>query len=952
MLNQRLMTFLCLLFLLNFGTAISQTGTATFLMVFGTGEVENLEWDGHVAVTGGRLVDVQPWMLDSEDEVTAAGTWNFRSPITKRSGRFAERLIHDIKGVIVTIDGTESTRLQVSTAQGDFSFKPSDVSAGSEKWFLNRACVVRRSAVTAAASTREYADDQPSLAVDSSGEIWMGWAAYREGGQDVICVRKNTSDGLGPIEYVTPQAGDYYKTAMSVDDQGQPWIVWAARRDNNFDLFGSVYSDGQWSDAQQLTNHPQPDIHQVMTTASDGTMWLVWQSFRTGNADIFARSYSNDRWSEPIPLTHDAGNDWEPAIASDNLGRLCVVWDTYRHGDYDVYLKTMKDGIWSAPMPVTNSPAFEARASVTADGHNSFWISWEIGHDNWGKDHSGRMSLSSPRENAPTNSMFRGLGMNVGVGLARFKDGQFARQIPPLSPSLTGELHTVARDQPQRMHLAADGSGRPWLFFRYRRSHMEGNNESHLWVAYGVYLQGDKWSAPIYLPLSNGDLPMAVRATRLPGNRVAVVFSGDRRRTVQPREGQGYYATRHNDVFFTTLTTADNASPNAAGTFTQSPHVLRSLNSPVSDVRRFQIRHDGIDYRVYWGDLHRHTTISWDGSGYDGTMEALYRYGIDAGEMDFVAVTDHQYGYRDAIGANRLPVEPARPIFDWWQTQKLADVYHAPGIFAPLFGYERTLGFPHGHRNVINWQRGYLMVPYFRADNGVAIDEDEEMHLWDALRGQEAITIPHTPASGMGTNWAYNDSKIETVVELYQGYRVNYEYAGAPLADTGDDPLLKPISGGIRPDGYVWNALAKGYRLGFIASSDHFSTNLSYAAVYAQDFSRESIFKGLQSRRTYAASDKILLDVRLNGHLMGEEFVTQDRPRLDVHVRGTDTIQNIDIIKDNAVVYSMSPESIEASFTYIDREAETGNSYYYVRVIQNNKAAAWGSPFWVTWQLP
>jgi len=83
----------------------------------------------------------------------------------------------------------------------------------------------------------------------------------------------------------------------------------------------------------------------------------------------------------------------------------------------------------------------------------------------------------------------------------------------------------------------------------------------------------------------------------------------------------------------------------------------------------------------------------------------------------------------------------------------------------------------------------------------------------------------------MGTDWRDNDGAVEPLVEIYQGDRVSAEYEGAPKAAYGALPYTAP--GGFRPAGYVWNAWAKGYKLGVQASSDHLSTHLSYACTIA-----------------------------------------------------------------------------------------------------------------------
>ena len=91
--------------------------------------------------------------------------------------------------------------------------------------------------------------------------------------------------------------------------------------------------------------------------------------------------------------------------------------------------------------------------------------------------------------------------------------------------------------------------------------------------------------------------------------------------------------------------------------------------------------------------------------------------------------------------------------------------------------------------------------------------------------------MSHTSGTNMGTDWRDNDPAIEPVVEIYQGARNSYEVLGGPRVHDPDTPP-KNAPGGFKPLGMVWNAWAKGYRLGTITSSDHGSTHISYALVY------------------------------------------------------------------------------------------------------------------------
>src|SRR5205823_8546941 len=104
----------------------------------------------------------------------------------------------------------------------------------------------------------------------------------------------------------------------------------------------------------------------------------------------------------------------------------------------------------------------------------------------------------------------------------------------------------------------------------------------------------------------------------------------------------------------------------------------------------------GKKYRLLRGEFHRHTEISWDG-GPDGSLEDMFRYAIDAAAMDWIGNGDHDNG--------------AGREYSWWLIQKLTDAYHVPKAFTPMFCYERSVAYPHGHRNCLFARRGIRTLP-------------------------------------------------------------------------------------------------------------------------------------------------------------------------------------------------------------------------------------------------
>jgi hypothetical protein len=205
--------------------------------------------------------------------------------------------------------------------------------------------------------------------------------------------------------------------------------------------------------------------------------------------------------------------------------------------------------------------------------------------------------------------------------------------------------------------------------------------------------------------------------------------------------------------------------------------------------------------------------------------------------------------------------------------------------------------------------------------------------------------MSHTSATLMGTDWRDNDPTLEPLVEIYQGDRTSAEYEGAPKAPRGSDPYSQP--GGYEPAGFVWNAWAKGYKLGVQSSSDHSSTHISYAVVLSEGHTREQVVQAIAARHAYAATDNIVLDVRSGDHIQGDIFTASAKPRLEIRVLGTAPIDKVEVIRNNQFVFSSRPGKPSVDLKYEDSDPKGGESYYYVRVQQSDGQMAWSSPLWI-----
>jgi hypothetical protein len=912
-----------------------------FRITLGLTDKQPADWSGQVSVAGGEVTGISGWRFESKDAVEGTRGWKCRThenivrgehfPITPASGKALPPPKQPWpNGVNLTVRG-EAPTLTISLPTGEIKFKASDILLGEPKTYLDDRVRIERLPATsvlrpAAAPKAEdpVQDDYPAFWVRyKTGKHYLAWAAYRQRKDRVLLAERDGPDGAWsePKEVAGP--GDHFGVALASTHGETFWIVWASQHESNWDLFARPYQDGKLGEEVRLTDGAGPDIWHTMTTDGRGRAWLVWQSFRDGQSDIFARCVDGDGWHDPIRVSTAKANDWNPVVAPDTKAdRVWVGWDTYENGDYGIRVRSLSGGpspkLGEVLCPDT-SPVFQAHPSLACDGAGRLWAAWEQSGPQWGKDTGYQV-----RENPGTR-----LYQDRRVRVACLEGGKWRELEADLDKALPADLREF-NGLPQ---LQGDTEGRMWLAFRHRtcrHPRIDGWATQARWDVYATAFLGDRWMNPVALPYSSGRQDMRLSSQRDPRGSVYFAHASDNRDWAMPS-----LMERNLSVAVSRLSGAGRPAEARLRDRKISAIPVKRLHpreaEQVARVRAHKVEAGTRTYRIYRGDMHRHTDISQDGVG-DGSLTDLFRYGLDAAALDFNVVTDHN------MGQNKE--------YPWWRTQKANDLYTIPGAFISLYGYERSVPYPNGHRNILWTERGHRTLPVPQRAIRKQMAEDTGK-LFEYLRRTGGICTPHTSATDQGTDWKEHDDALEPVVELFQGYQSSYEAPGAPrtLGETTDQ-----IHGPYKPDGFISLALAKGYRLGFQSSSDHISTHISYTCILAEEFSRKGLIEALKKRHSYAATDNVVLDVRMGTNIMGDEVRTSN-PSLDVIVHGTGPLDRVAVLRDGAVVHTEKPgkESEEARFHWDDAAPKKGDkdSYYYVRVVQKDGQMAWSSPIWV-----
>jgi hypothetical protein len=235
---------------------------------------------------------------------------------------------------------------------------------------------------------------EPSIAVDSSGTVYVAWADDRDGSGPRIFVASSTTNGesFGGSSRVNASVGAYdFREPAVATSGGKVGIGWL-----DYDIPRYVYYaesvDGGTSfgptmkasdDGCRSASYPDLVINET------GTAFMVWESYATATWMIcFSKllnngsSFSSNIWISDDPTT---GGQRMPSIALTSNGTIVVVWRDYRYVGYEILLSMSYDagGTFTTPVTVFNysAPGFVIHPSISVSPTDNVFVAWM---DRWG----------------------------------------------------------------------------------------------------------------------------------------------------------------------------------------------------------------------------------------------------------------------------------------------------------------------------------------------------------------------------------------------------------------------------------------------------------------------------------------------------------------------------------------------------------------------------------------
>ena len=772
---------------------------------------------------------------------------------------------------------------------------------------------------------------RPTIAVGADGTRLVAWVEWIPGQGDVVHA------ALGAAEAVVVSAGiaDVFRPTAAISATGVPWVFYGARAldvagtgGSGVGVWGTRLTAGGWSEPELVSGSEQPAFNQEIVSHADGRIEVVWQGRDKDRFGVFTRTCDGDTWGAPSLVTAGVdANVWDPSAAGFADGATAYAWSEYRDGAYRVVVRR-RDlvGRLTEPRDLTTGHDYALHPHLAVTTDQQLWCAFDV------------ISVAGHGGSGPTKLR---PAAEIGVD-PEHVDGvrDAGHSVPPeLLPEVTASIRVVniaddgLRQAPgelaERLNvvpsglpkLAATADGGLTVAYRV---HRQLPLMTYYWEVATQALGPEGWQPAATYRGSDGTLEEASVATA--GATVLLAAQTDARleRALLWTEGFGgrecpYLLEHQGSVIWHgihgvgTIVTASAPSagpvPIAEALAARVPDAVVVADERTEarrwvrdqDRERYVAHVGDRDFTLYWGDLHRHSLVSRCTAGDEPSLDDFYRYAWDVCEYDFWAVTDHSENSSD---------------YQWWSIQKIADLFHVPDRFVPLYGFEWTSA-DSGHQNVIygDVERG---APIFSA---FADGTTEPDGLWEALSQHPeypAITIPHHPGSAMVHNdWDYHDPRYSRLVEIFQACRGNYEAPGC----------FRQYSDGTREGTFTIDGLQRGHKFGLIASSDH-GHGASYVGAFARSLDRAEVFDALHERRTFAATTRdVVIDFRAGDVFMGEEAARGAERMFTVHARGYTDLARVDIVRNGEVAHVLTPDqALEPGWIAVPLRLEWGGA--------------------------
>ena len=239
----------------------------------------------------------------------------------------------------------------------------------------------------------------PTIAVDSTGNLYIAWNDNSNGNQDSYLVKTDNAgnDLWGGPKKINTDGGskDQTNPSLALTEFGgvaTTTLVWQDNRSDNWDIYiQKIDQDGTYTwGAEKLVNTDASGTDQyypTVITDDNDNAYIIWTDERSGtNKDVYAQKYDtngNKIWTNDLKINTDGGatDQYSPVIDIDSSGNLYFAWTDERNSNKDVYAQkydTNGNKIWTNDLKINTDGGATDQYSpdIAIDCNDDIYFAW------------------------------------------------------------------------------------------------------------------------------------------------------------------------------------------------------------------------------------------------------------------------------------------------------------------------------------------------------------------------------------------------------------------------------------------------------------------------------------------------------------------------------------------------------------------------------------------------
>ncbi|MBN2361722.1 MAG: hypothetical protein JXR83_19880 [Deltaproteobacteria bacterium] len=239
--------------------------------------------------------------------------------------------------------------------------------------------------------------EDPSLAVDSSGNPVVAWVDDTSGDDEIYVKR---FDGSAWVEIgagssagggVSNNTGYSYNPSIALDDSGNLMVAWSDRTSGNYEIYIKRYNSIYWTvvgtssdSGGGISNNTSTSYTPSLALDPMGNPVVAWRDYPSSNSYIYVKRFDGALWVD-VGSNSSTGtgiattSSYEPSIALDTNVNPVVAYSAGASAR-DIYAKHFNGSTWSnvgSNGRVCSNSGSSQHPSLALDSSENPFVAWE-----------------------------------------------------------------------------------------------------------------------------------------------------------------------------------------------------------------------------------------------------------------------------------------------------------------------------------------------------------------------------------------------------------------------------------------------------------------------------------------------------------------------------------------------------------------------------------------------